>query len=110
VIFQALWFEPAEDAVAVLGETPEIAIELLIPVGKGAQMGEVLDLIDVTGAQAATVGFLQGDQIIVTQYFADALQVAGATGMRQQMLPAARQVVVVALGADANLDVEAKQP
>jgi len=44
VILQALWFEPAKDAVAVLGETPEIAIELLIPVGKGTQMGEVLGI------------------------------------------------------------------
>src|SRR5690606_22548985 len=109
MIFQRLRFEPAEHAVAVLGEPAQVAVELLIPVGEGAELGQMLDLIDVAGAHAAAIGFLQGDQIVTVEQLADALEVAGAPRMRQQMLPATGQVVMVTLGADAHLDVEAEQ-
>ncbi|MNT11806.1 hypothetical protein D3C72_1467060 [compost metagenome] len=39
--------QSAEHAIAVLGQATEITIELLIPVGKGAELGQVFDLIDV---------------------------------------------------------------
>ena len=80
-----------------------------IPVGKGAQLGQVLDLIDVARAQAAAIDFLQRHQIEIGQQITNALQVAGTPGMWQQVLPAARQVVVITLGIDADLNVEAEQ-
>ncbi|MNP71155.1 hypothetical protein D3C76_1675000 [compost metagenome] len=39
--------QAAEHAVAVLAQATEIAIELLIPVREGAELGQVFDLIDV---------------------------------------------------------------
>ncbi|MNN18541.1 hypothetical protein D3C81_1317530 [compost metagenome] len=45
VIFEQLRLQAAEHAIAVLGETPEVAVELLVPVGEGPQMSQVLDLI-----------------------------------------------------------------
>lgn len=104
-----LWLEAAEHAVAVLGETPEVAVELLVPVRKCPELGQMFDLIDVTRAQAAAIGFLQGHQIEVTEQFADPLQVAGPPIVRQQVLPTAGQVVPIALGADTDLDIEAEQ-
>ncbi|MNL35816.1 hypothetical protein D3C87_1578660 [compost metagenome] len=47
MIFNRPRAQSAEHAVAVLGQATEIAIELLIPVGKGTEMGQVFDLIDV---------------------------------------------------------------
>jgi len=93
----------------VLGEAPEIAIELLVPEGKGALLGQVLDLIDITRAQAAAIDLLQRHQIEIGEQITDALKIAGTPGMRQQMLPAARQVVVVTLGIDADLNIETEQ-
>src|SRR5690606_7454022 len=82
---------------------------LLVPVGEVTQLGQALDLVDVAGAQAAAAHLLQGDQVVVAEHGTDALQVAGPARVRQQVLPAAGQVVVVALGADADLDGEAEQ-
>src|SRR3990167_2011076 len=109
VIFQQGRAQTTEDAIAVLGKTPEIAVELLVPVGEGPQMGQVFDLIDVARAQAAAIGLLQGHQVEIAEHVANPLQVAGAPRMGQQVLPAAGQVVVIALGADADLDIEAEQ-
>ena len=60
----------------MLSESAEVAIELLIPVGESAELGQVFDLIDVARTQAAAIGFLQGDQIEVAQQVADLLQIA----------------------------------
>src|SRR3990167_791638 len=109
VIFQQGRAQTTEDAIAVLGKTPEIAVELLVPVGEGPQMGQVFDLIDVARAQAAAIDLLQGHQVEIAEHVANPLQVAGAPRMGQQVLPAAGQVVVIALGADADLDIEAEQ-
>src|SRR5690606_12152147 len=48
-------------------------------------------------------------QVIVAKQGGNALQVAGTSRVRQQVLPAAGQVVVVALGTDADLDIETEQ-
>ncbi|MNE24137.1 hypothetical protein D3C80_1174180 [compost metagenome] len=47
VIFKQLRLEAAEYAIAVLGKTTEVTVELLVPVGEGAELGQVFDLIDV---------------------------------------------------------------
>ncbi|MNC74359.1 hypothetical protein D3C75_1256970 [compost metagenome] len=47
VVFKLLGFEAAEHTVAVLGESAKVAIELLVPVGEGTQLGQVFDLVDV---------------------------------------------------------------
>ena len=47
VIFEALWLEAAEHAIAVLGKTPEVAVELLVPIREGTQLGQMLHLVDV---------------------------------------------------------------
>ena len=101
--------QSAEQAIAVLGQTPEIAIELLIPVGKFALLGKILDLIDVARTMATTVGLLQGDQVEVAEQVANALQVTGPAFVRQYMLPAAGQVMPVTLGAVTHLDIETEQ-
>lgn len=93
----------------MLGDTPEVAVELLVPVGERPQLGQVLDLIDVAGTQAAAVGFLEGDEVVVGEQFADPLQVGRPPRVGQQVLPTAGQVVAVALGADTDLDVEAEK-
>ncbi len=69
----------------------------------------MLDLVDVARAHAATIDFLQGHQIEVADQRTDLLQVAGPTGVRQQVLPTAGQVMAVALGTDTNLDIETEQ-
>ncbi|MNF93680.1 hypothetical protein D3C84_763640 [compost metagenome] len=109
MVLQALRLQAAEHAVAVLGQAAEVAVELLVPEGKGGEFGQVLDLVDEAGAQAAAVHFLQRDQVIIAKQGGNLLQIAGAPAVRQQMLPAAGQVVAVALGADADLDIEAEQ-
>ncbi|MNW66049.1 hypothetical protein D3C74_444860 [compost metagenome] len=76
MIFNRPRAQSAEHAVAVLGQATEIAIELLIPVREGAELGKVFDLIDVARTQAAAIGFLQGDQIEVAEQVADLLQIA----------------------------------
>lgn len=69
----------------------------------------MLHLVDVAGADAATVSFLQGDQVEIIQQVANLLQVAGTPSVGQQVLPATGEVVPVLLGTDAHLDVEAQQ-
>src|SRR5690606_19983434 len=102
--------QAAEYAGAVLGEAAKGAVELLIPVAKGTQLGQMLYLIDITRTQAAPIGFLQGHQIVIAEQLTDTLQIVGTPSMGQKMLPAAGQVVVVTLGADPHLDVETEQP
>ena len=101
--------QSAEQAIAVLGQTPEIAIELLIPVGEFALLGKILDLIDVAGTMTTTISFLQGNQVEVAEQVANALQVTGPAFVRQYMLPAAGQVMPVTLGAVTHLDIETEQ-
>ncbi|MNN70073.1 hypothetical protein D3C81_1859030 [compost metagenome] len=48
MIFQQMRLEAAEHAIAVLGEMPKVAVELLVPVREAPQLGQVLHLIDVT--------------------------------------------------------------
>ena len=62
MVLQALGLQAAKHPVAVLGEASEVAIELLIPV-KRTQVGQMLDLIDIAGPQAAAVGLLQRYQL-----------------------------------------------
>ncbi|MNI61739.1 hypothetical protein D3C73_1170250 [compost metagenome] len=88
---------------------PKVAVELLVPVREAPQLGQVLHLIDVTRTKAAAIYFLQGHQVEIIEQVADFLQIAGAPGVRQQMLPAAGQVMPIALGTDADLDIEAEQ-
>ncbi|MNM72197.1 hypothetical protein D3C81_838850 [compost metagenome] len=109
VIFKQLWLETAEHTVAVLGKAPEVAVELLIPIGESTELGQVFDLVDVPRAQAATVSFLQRHQVEITEQVTDLLQVAGTPVVRQQVLPALGQVVPVTFGTDANLDIETEQ-
>ena len=61
MIFQHPRMQARQHTIAVLGEMAEVAIELLIPIGKRAQLGQVFHLVDVARANAAAVGFLQGD-------------------------------------------------
>lgn len=63
------------------------------------------DLVDVVAAQAAGVGFLQGDQIVGRQDLRDAIEVfmPGAEG--QGVAPRLGQVMMVAAGFDTDLDV-----
>jgi len=106
MIFNRPGAQAAEHAITVLAEATEIAIELLVPVGEGPELGQVFDLVDVARPDAATIGFLQGDQIEVTQQVADLLQIGGAPGVGQQMLPPPGQVVPITLGTDAHLDIK----
>jgi len=47
MVFDRPRFQSTEHAIAVLGQPAEVAIELLIPVREGAEVGQVFDLIDV---------------------------------------------------------------
>jgi len=68
-----------------------------------------LDLIDKPAAQAASVYLLQSDQIILAQYLGNFVQRTVALPMRQQMLPAARDIMMICLRIDPNLNVETEQ-
>ena len=109
MIFNRRRTQPAEHAIAVLGQATQIAIELLIPVREFALLGQVLDLIDVAGSKAATISFLQSDQIEVAQQVAYLVQVTGPPFVWQYMLPAAGQVMTVALGTVTDLDIKTEQ-
>ena len=85
MVFQQAGAIAAEHTITVLGEMPHVAIELLIPVREGSQVRQVLDLVEVTRAQAASINFLQGHQIKIAKQIANALQIAIAAGMRQQV-------------------------
>ena len=109
VIFNSRGFEAAEYAIAVLRQSPQVAVELLIPVREGAQLSQVFHLVDIAGAQAAAVGFLQRDQVEVAEQVADFLQVTGTPLVGQQVLPATREVMPILLGTVAHLDIETEQ-
>lgn len=94
----------------MLGQAAKIAVELLVPVRESTEVREMFDLIDIARTQATAIDLLQGYQIEITEQIANPLQIAAAPGMRQKMLPAARQVVVITLGTDTDLDVETEQP
>ncbi|MEM8275254.1 hypothetical protein Q4S01_20315, partial [Morganella morganii] len=67
----------------------------------------MLDLIDVAGTQAAAVGFLEGDEVVVGEQFADPLQVGRPPRVGQKVMPTAGKLVAVARGADTDMKVEA---
>ena len=109
MIFNRRRAQPAKHTIAVLGQATQIAIELLIPVREFALLGQVFNLVDVAGSVAATVCFLQSDQIEVAQQVANFVQITGPPFVWQHVLPAAGQVVAVTLGAVTDLDIEAEQ-
>lgn len=109
VIFEVVGGKPAEQTIGVLSKTPQVAIQLLIPEGELTFAGQVFDLIDVTRPNTAAVDFLQGDQIKVAQYPADLPEHIVSACSRQQVLPATREVVMIFLGIDAYLNVEAQE-
>ena len=58
VLLDAAGCQPGEQAIAVLGKSTEVAVELLIVVGEAALHGQVLELIDLVRAKAAAVHLL----------------------------------------------------
>lgn len=109
MIFQRHRFNPAEQAIAVLGQLAQVAIDLVIPVRKVPLQGEVFRLIDKPAANTAAIRLLQSDNIVVRQYAGNLVQGIYPPGMGQNVLPAASQVVAVVLGIDPYLNIEAEQ-
>ena len=101
--------EAADQAEAVLGHAAEIAVDLDPPVFEAGLFGEVFDLVAVLAAPAAGVDFLQADDVVADQQFADAVEIVAHLLAGQHMAPAAGDVLAIALGADADLHVEAEQ-
>lgn len=93
----------------MLGQLAQVAIDLVIPIGKVPLQGEVFGLIDKPAANTAAIRFLQGDQIVVRQYAGNPVQRIGPSGVGQNVLPAAGQVVSIVLGVDPYLNIEAEQ-
>src|SRR5690554_8158819 len=110
MILQQLGLVAAEETVGVLGKAPQVAVELLIPVGELALPGQVLDLVDEAGAQAAAIHFLPRPHIELADQVGDLRQGLLAPGVGQQMLPATGEGVMVTLGADTDLEIYAQQP
>ena len=66
-------------------------------------------LVDEAGANAAAVDFLQRDDVELVQQLGNLAQRLLPSGVRQQMLPATGEVVMITLGVDTDLNVEAQQ-
>jgi hypothetical protein len=49
----------------MLRQLSQIPVQLLIPVRNPRRFRQVLDLIDIATSQAATIAFLQGNDIVV---------------------------------------------
>ena len=109
VVFERARLQPRQQPIAVLCDRTEVAVQLRVPVRKVAAIREVFDLVDEAAAQAAGIDLLQRDDVVVRNEITDQPQVVGARLVRQQMLPAVRQVVAISAGADADLNVEAEQ-
>ncbi len=91
----------------MLRKGTQVTIELLIPIGEFAQLSELLHLIDIVRAQAATIGFLDGDQVKIIEHKADALQILKAFLVWQYVFPAAGNIMPISAGTDANLNIKA---
>ena|SRR5690554_2208280 len=66
--------KPRQQSVAVLSNATQIAVELLKMVRKAGPGGQILDLIDVVRAEAATVDLLEADDVKMAQHVADHIQ------------------------------------
>ena len=73
MVFQPLRFQSTQHAVAVLSEASQVAVELLVPVRKSAELRQMLDLIDIARSHTAAVRFLQRHEIVVGEQVADSL-------------------------------------
>lgn len=101
--------EPAEQAIRVLGDLPQVAVQLLIPVWDPGRLGQVLHLVNVAAAQTATVTLLQRHHIVVADQPGDSVQVFDAVAIGQHMLPAAGEIMSVGGGVDSHLNIERQQ-
>src|SRR5690554_4848770 len=110
MVFHQAGLDSTQYTVAVLCQFAQIAVALLIPVRELPGSGQIFDLIDEAAAQTAAVYLLQGHQVILTQHLCDFVQGAVALAVRQQVLPAAGNVMVIGLSVDADLNVETEQP
>lgn len=102
-------FELAQQAVTVASDIANLAIGLVMPEWEATALGEVFGLVNETAAQAAGIDFLQGDNVEITDGVRDASQVVMELSMRQDMLPAIREVMAEAGGTDSDLDIVAEQ-
>ena len=81
MVFQQVGCVAAKKPVGVLGKATEVAVELLVPVGEGPFAGQMLDLIDEAGTQAAAVDFLQGHKIKLVEQLRHTSQLLLAPGV-----------------------------
>ena len=110
VAVHRMWLQPAEKSVAVLPQVTDIAVDLLVPVVEVRVMCQVCSLIDKGGAQAPGIDLLQTDHVVVGDQLGDAIQVLFFDGMREEVLPALRDVVTMLGCLHPGLDVVTQQP
>lgn len=93
----------------MLGNITQIAIDLHVPESIIGLLCQPFNLVQMTTAAAAAIDFLQADKIMPGGQLGDALQIVEYLLAGQHMAPAARNVFVIAFGADADLHVETQQ-
>ena len=97
--------QAAEHRNAMARQRPIVAVHLQVPVRKAGPLGQVLGLIQERAPVGTGVDFLQRHDVVVAQHGGDLVEVFLAPAKRQHMPPAARQVLAIAGGVDADLDV-----
>ena len=100
----------AENPQAVLGETSNTPVGLIIPVRKTGAGRQVLGNVDKAAAGAAGIGFLYSDEVVVAHQLGNAIEIVETLRVVQNVFPAVRQILAVAPRLDADLDVIAEQP
>ena len=90
----------------MLGEAPEPAIALDVPVRQVGTTSKEGHLVEEAATQTAGIYLLQANQIVVRKHGTDALEVEWSTRIMHHLPPAAGDVLMITLGRNAGLDVE----
>src|SRR5690606_9559581 len=110
VVADAHRLELAQQAVGAGGHAADAAVGLVGPVVEAGALGQVVGLVGEARTQAARVGLLQADDVVLRGQFGDRIQAGALAPGRQRVRPAAGHVVAVAAGAGAGLDVGRQHP
>lgn len=103
------WLQPADQAIAVECKGRQVPVYLVVPIGKSGFIGEVLGLNQAVTSKAATIDFLESDDVERSKDPGNAAKVGETLAAWKDVPHAPGQKGGVAFGPKTGLNIEAQE-
>ena len=109
VVGYGMRLQPADQAIAVEREGRQVPIYLIVPIGKSGFIGEVLGLNQAVTSKAATIDFLESDDVEWSKDPGNAAKVGETLAAWKDLPHAPGPKGGVAFGPKTGLNIETQE-